>query len=356
MSPQKVLVLKNFSVPLTIGNHFRLLCLSGAKKGDSFFLQSERLLIGRAEHCDIQIVDSKTSREHAELVKIEDNFILTDLKSQNGVFVNEIKVNQQSLKENDRIIIGKTVFKFNKITLNEHEIKDRELKADRLKIVDNHRKSEVDKQNNNNNKSIDSNEDFEEKEEEKKPVSIFQDKKKRTILMIVGVILLSLFIIDDNPPDDKKGKKKEDDKKASDATKEVNTIIQNKKLKEDKELEKNLNIIFQRGLRETREGNYFRAINEFNLALILSPQNGRASFYLRKVTQILDDEIKSYFINGRRFAEALQYSSAVVQYCKIVRLLQNFPEDQRYKDAEANIKDIERFMGKDEGEIKCLSR
>ena len=55
---------------------------------------------------------------------------------------------------------------------------------------------------------------------------------------------------------------------------------------------KKLEIIYQRGLREAREGNYFRAINEFNLALILSPNNSRARFYISQVDTMIKNEIK----------------------------------------------------------------
>jgi len=112
--------------------------------------------------------------------------------------------------------------------------------------------------------------------------------------------------------------------------------------------------VIHRGLREYREGNYFRSIAEFNLALVLSPNDGRASFYLNKAKQALDEEIEERFLRAKQEADALKYESSIITYCSVVRLLQLYTEDQRYKEALTNIKVIEKRMGKLEGEVKCF--
>ena len=48
-----------------------------------------------------------------------------------------------------------------------------------------------------------------------------------------------------------------------------------------------MNIYFQKGLREFREGNYFRAMSEFEHALAWSPSDPQAQFYLRKTQEAL---------------------------------------------------------------------
>ena len=65
--------------------------LSGDKKGISYYIDGKRLIIGRSNNAEVQILDEKASREHAEIARVQSNFIVTDLSSQNGVVVNDLK-------------------------------------------------------------------------------------------------------------------------------------------------------------------------------------------------------------------------------------------------------------------------
>lgn len=80
------------------------------------------------------------------------------------------------------------------------------------------------------------------------------------------------------------------------------------KERENKDVQAKIEEIIHRGLREMREGNYFRAMAEFNLALVMNPNNGRASFYMNKTKQALEREIEGNMIKARRDKEALKYS------------------------------------------------
>ncbi|MEC9476812.1 MAG: adenylate/guanylate cyclase domain-containing protein [Planctomycetota bacterium] len=51
-------------------------------------LEAEKSIIGRTEECDIQITDDTISRNHAQILKQGDSFVLEDLNSRNGVFAN----------------------------------------------------------------------------------------------------------------------------------------------------------------------------------------------------------------------------------------------------------------------------
>ena len=64
--------------------------------------------MGRDQDADIVIDDPTVSRKHAEIVRSNDGFVLLDLDSKNGSFVNETKVGQngQSLKDGDEIRFG----------------------------------------------------------------------------------------------------------------------------------------------------------------------------------------------------------------------------------------------------------
>jgi tetratricopeptide (TPR) repeat protein len=128
-----------------------------------------------------------------------------------------------------------------------------------------------------------------------------------------------------------------------------------KNREEDQEQMKKLEAILKRGLREYREGNYFRAIHEFNLALILSPENSRAQFYLSKSQQRLHETIDSLSEKGQREIEANKYLEAKVTFCAILRLLKDSPDDESYKSAEGKIEIIEEELGYVKGELKCFS-
>jgi hypothetical protein len=64
--------------------------------------------LGRDQTADIVIDDPTVSRKHAEIVHNNDEFVLLDLGSKNGSFVNEVKVSRmgQSLKDGDEIRFG----------------------------------------------------------------------------------------------------------------------------------------------------------------------------------------------------------------------------------------------------------
>ncbi len=73
----------------------------------------EEITIGRSDANDLQIDNMAVSGAHARMLKETDNYVLEDLESTNGTFVNEEKVGRRALKENDVITIGKhtlTVF------------------------------------------------------------------------------------------------------------------------------------------------------------------------------------------------------------------------------------------------------
>ena len=62
--------------------------------------------IGRSEDCDYQIASSRVSRAHAEITKAAGAYLLRDLGSTNGTFVNGQKIDQVRLSEGDLVVIA----------------------------------------------------------------------------------------------------------------------------------------------------------------------------------------------------------------------------------------------------------
>ncbi len=90
----------------------RLIGLSGEYGGNSFSITGEKTLIGRGEDCDLQIVDSRISRNHAQL-RLEDGaWLIEDLGSTHGTFVKGERIEQAVLVHGDTITIGETILRF----------------------------------------------------------------------------------------------------------------------------------------------------------------------------------------------------------------------------------------------------
>jgi pSer/pThr/pTyr-binding forkhead associated (FHA) protein len=79
----------------------------GGRAGESFFPSSERTLIGRSPECDVFLDDVTVSRRHAELVRDDETFTITDLGSLNGTFVNRKRIESAELDDDDELQIGK---------------------------------------------------------------------------------------------------------------------------------------------------------------------------------------------------------------------------------------------------------
>ncbi len=73
----------------------------------TFEADKDRMTIGRLQSNDIHINDSAVSKKHAQIIKNEGNYLLEDLKSTNGIYLNKVRVFSRYLKDNDIINIGK---------------------------------------------------------------------------------------------------------------------------------------------------------------------------------------------------------------------------------------------------------
>jgi signal transduction histidine kinase/pSer/pThr/pTyr-binding forkhead associated (FHA) protein len=90
-----------------------LLVLQGPDKGRRFELPDAQTLVGRDSRA-LPITDNTVSRRHAELIPTEDgNWILKDMSSSNGTYVNGTRVLRNlQLKAGDQIRVGRTLLVF----------------------------------------------------------------------------------------------------------------------------------------------------------------------------------------------------------------------------------------------------
>ncbi len=103
---------KRLSDPLVEVSPGKLVVIYGAHLGKQYHLGPKRMVIGRTDQSDILLDDSSVSREHASIERRDGRFILEDLKSTNGTFINGEFVDVRVLNHGDKIRIGNTILQF----------------------------------------------------------------------------------------------------------------------------------------------------------------------------------------------------------------------------------------------------
>ena len=86
----------------------------GNLKGKTFDLGSE-LIVGRGEKCHVVLDDTYVSQVHARIFAKGDGYVLEDLGSTNGTYLNRQKVTAPvEVQRGDRVKIGRTVLEMRK--------------------------------------------------------------------------------------------------------------------------------------------------------------------------------------------------------------------------------------------------
>ena len=79
----------------------------GGRAGETFLLGRDRLTVGRRPESDIFLDDVTVSRDHAILVRRNDDYYLDDLGSLNGTYVNRSRIESHRLTHGDELQVGK---------------------------------------------------------------------------------------------------------------------------------------------------------------------------------------------------------------------------------------------------------
>ena len=123
-----------------------LVVIYGVELGKRIALGAEEVECGRSMQTAIPLDDDAVSRRHARFAWTGSTFIVSDLGSTNGTFVNDTSVRERTLQDGDQVKIGHTIFKFiwgANIELSYHEEIYRLMTFDGLTQIHNKRAFET---------------------------------------------------------------------------------------------------------------------------------------------------------------------------------------------------------------------
>ncbi len=83
--------------------------------GQPFLLRNERTVIGRVSTCDVVLQDHLVSRQHAEILRESFGYVVRDIGSSNGTFVNGQRLSTgeaRPLRDGDTLRLGACTLQF----------------------------------------------------------------------------------------------------------------------------------------------------------------------------------------------------------------------------------------------------
>ncbi len=85
---------------------------TGLAMGTRHLLGNETIVLGRGDDCDITVVDHSVSRRHVRFDLDIDGYLVTDLDSTNGSFVNDTPARRTPLADGDYVRVGNCLYRF----------------------------------------------------------------------------------------------------------------------------------------------------------------------------------------------------------------------------------------------------
>lgn len=95
-----------------------LVFLSGELIAVPIPLDREEVILGRALEADVRVNDTLVSRQHARITaaptesRVAMEYVLHDLDSRNGTFLNGRRIRREKLENGDKITVGDTILRF----------------------------------------------------------------------------------------------------------------------------------------------------------------------------------------------------------------------------------------------------
>jgi len=329
-----VVCFKFDQIPEQFHKKTRVKVASGPDRGMVYVLTGRKAVIGRGETADILLRDLKISRNHAELYSVERGWMVKDIGSVNGAFLNGEKFSDQRIYSGDIISMGETELEFIGEDAGTLLLKAPPISIDKIREKKFQRKIQKSKIQQSLKVGYTSKNSLSPQLDLADPVV------KKKILMGIALIAFFYLVLSDSGSSSKnetKGKEARDVSK-----KEVFPYLQT----ESTNLEAQK--FFQMGMREYREQNFLRAKSFFDLALQIDSGYQLARHYFLDSQNEMDKLVKDYLERGKKAELSLKLTEAEAQYEAVLRLLDRDKENQNYQRAKEmleNLKNNKRDRG-----------
>jgi len=90
----------------------RLRAIPHEGEAQFYVLEAPSYLIGRSSDATIRFTDTGVSARHAQLTRDGDSYVIADMNSRNGTFVNDSAVERWRLRDGDEIRLGRVVMQY----------------------------------------------------------------------------------------------------------------------------------------------------------------------------------------------------------------------------------------------------
>lgn len=310
-----------------MGKESRLEILKGNEAGAQFRISGVRVLFGRASDCDVVITDTSVSRNHAELIKAEGAYLIKDLKSSNGVFVNGKKVQEHYLVSGDIFTIGNHAYRYMEIETGSANFSRQSRMEGTIPGISTSSSGEIIIPGSSSSGGT---------------------KNKRIILYgFVGFVLLMMLILLmlGSEEDKEKNKKTDSSVETKETSTENKTVDMEKgepgeasyatKVPDDmRDFFDKANEFYFNGKRELRMENYARALEDFKKAITFYPNHGKASFYIKIINEKIKQESEKQMKIGKRMMSQYRYDDAIRSFNEVMNLNVKEPNSDMFKEAE----------------------
>lgn len=316
----------------------RLKVLQGPDYGHVFVMGGDRVTIGRGEESDIQLLDLKCSRIHAEISLHAGKWAIRDLGSANGIQHNGKQVRSAWLSSQDVIGLGETAIEF--VTA----IESTRILQEAPRSLEQVRKE----------RSV-----FEEQKQRVRSLALGKgvpsrgvfgagtsDKmtgglSKTTIILLVAGVGFLLW------PDPKKPSRNVKPKEKTQAS--VPRQYSSASIPLTPDTKRTSEMFLRQGLREFREHNYLRAKQQFENVLQVAPGHDSARSYLERCNQELADSVTSHLSRGKQSMAIGRYKMARSHFEAVLRILFRDTDNPQYLEAKQQLDTIDKLMKGEEG-------
>ncbi len=307
--------------------------INGPDKDATFQIVSTHITIGRSPKCNIVLADPKASRIHAAVQIKENKVQVIDQKSRHGVYIDGKKLKGGYLKHGSVIKIAETELQFSIKEKHNIAINKRQ-KNSLTQIKKNNQLSE-----NANVSEISKVSDF------KKPI---KSQRSPFYIFIILIAAFFIWILSINSENEEKIPIKTDivlEQQLKDIDDKISNIARERSLKKTGEKSyKKAEAHYIKGFRDYREGNYNRALRQFNAALALNSQHKLAYRYLQLSHRRRDELIQFTLLQGKRYYETSNYKMALNAFKNILIILRSERNDPRFKEALKRCQECEALL------------